>query len=139
MLTSMCLTFQISEGHLRYVFALLNSLNQLMYRQTAWNGITKCGNLSYAITYNLIRANQMTESFEYLSLVTRSCNVWHANFPAILSGIGRLFKFCQCVNSKYHFIINWCIPKKLCLSGDKHFRGKWVYCSMCSWDVNIYM
>ena len=57
----------------------------------------KCGNLRYDITYNVIFANQKTESFEYHWLsalamfdVTR--------FPAILSCIGRHLMFCRYVN-----------------------------------------
>ena len=57
----------------------------------------KCGNLHYAILYNLIWTNQRTESFEYHWL--RALPMFDiTRFSAILSGIGRLFIFCRYVN-----------------------------------------
>ena len=53
----------------------------------------KCGNLRYTMTYNVIWANQKTESFEYHWL--RALAMFDiTSFPAILSGIGHHFKFC---------------------------------------------
>ena len=54
----------------------------------------KCGNLRYIITYIAIWANQKTESFEYQWL--HALEIFDVmSFPAILSGIGRHFKFCR--------------------------------------------
>ena len=81
----------------------------------------KCGNLRYAITYN-VWANQKTESFEYHWL--------HAlamfdimSFPAIFSAIGLHFKFWR--------YVNWCYTLKTCklkkpinpARQDKNFLG----------------
>ena len=53
----------------------------------------KCGKLRYTMTYNVIWANQKTESFEYHWL--RALAMFDVtSFPAILSGIGQHFKFC---------------------------------------------
>jgi len=51
----------------------------------------------YTITYNIIWANQKTKSFEFHWLRALS-RFYITCFPAILSGIGRHFKFCQYVN-----------------------------------------
>ena len=60
----------------------------------------KHGNLRYAITYNVIWANQMTESFKYQWL--RALAMFDVmSFPAILSGIERHFKLCRYVNSRH--------------------------------------
>jgi len=57
----------------------------------------KRGFLCYVITYNIIWANQITESFEYHWLLALAMfDVM--SFPAILSSIGRYFKFCRYVN-----------------------------------------
>jgi len=70
---------------------------QLTYRQTS-NAWQKCGNLLYAITYNVIWANHKTESFEYHWLHTLAMfDV--TSFAAIMLGIGPHFKFCRYVNS----------------------------------------
>jgi len=60
----------------------------------------KHGNLRYAVTYNVIWANQKTESFEYHWLSTLAM-FDRTGFPAILSGIGRHFKFCRYINCKW--------------------------------------
>ena len=53
----------------------------------------KYGNLHNAITYNIILANQKTESVEYHWL--RALAIFDiTSFPAILLGIRRHFKFC---------------------------------------------
>ena len=51
----------------------------------------------YAITLNVILVNLNTEPFEYhqLSALAKSDGT---SFPAIVSGIGRHFKFCRYVN-----------------------------------------
>ena len=60
----------------------------------AWQ---KCRDLCYPITYNVIWANQMTESFEYPWLwALEMFDV--TSFPAILSGIRRHFKFYRYIN-----------------------------------------
>jgi len=60
----------------------------------AWQ---KCGNLHYAIIYNVIWANHKTEHFEYHWL--RALAMFHVtSFPAILWDIERQFKFCWYVN-----------------------------------------
>jgi len=57
----------------------------------------KCGNLHYAIMYNVIWANQKTESFEYHWLRTLAMfDV--TSFPTILSVIGCQFMLCRYVN-----------------------------------------
>ena len=59
----------------------------------------KRGNLHYAIRYSahVIWANQKTESFKYHWF--RALAMFDVtSFPAILSGIGRHFKFCRYVN-----------------------------------------
>jgi len=57
----------------------------------------KCGNLRYAITYNVIWANQRTESFERHWL--RALAMFDVTrFSTILSGVGRRFIFYQYVN-----------------------------------------
>jgi len=54
----------------------------------------KCENLCYAITYNIILANQKTESFEYHWLGALAM-FDITSFPDILSGIRRHFNnFC---------------------------------------------
>jgi len=56
------------------------------------------GNLRYAITYNVFWANRNTECFEYHWL--RVLAIFGVtSFPAILSGIGRHFKFWRYVNT----------------------------------------
>jgi len=60
----------------------------------AWQ---KCGNLHYAIIYNVIWANHKTEPFEYHWLCTLA--MFHVtSFPAILWDIERQFKLCWYVN-----------------------------------------
>jgi len=54
----------------------------------------KCGNLRYAITYNVIWANYKTESFEYHWLRALA-KFDMTSFPTILLSIGRHFKLCQ--------------------------------------------
>jgi len=57
----------------------------------------KHGNLRYAIT---------GKSFGPIrKLVTRTCNVDVTSFSAILSGIGRHFKFCRYVNCLMHTVL----------------------------------
>jgi len=57
----------------------------------------KRGNLHYTVTYNVILANQKTESFEYHWL--RTLEMFKVtSFPVILLAIGRHFKFCRRVN-----------------------------------------
>jgi len=80
--------------------------SQLTYRQTAWNDVWCPTKLRYAITYNVIWANQKNESFEYHWLHA------HARFnvksiPAILSGIGGHFKFCPYIN----WLHRWTVPQ----------------------------
>jgi len=58
----------------------------------------KGGNLRYAIAYNVIWANQKTESFEYHWLHELAM-FDITSFPAILTGIESHFKLCRYVNS----------------------------------------
>jgi len=53
---------------------------------------------SYAIMYNVIWANQKTESFEYHRLSSLA-RFDITSFPGILLGIGHHFKFCWYINS----------------------------------------
>ena len=64
---------------------------QLTYRQTAWNDVrcpTKCGKLRNAITYNVIWANQKSESFVYRCL---RALVWRNSLSRICRSIERHF------------------------------------------------
>jgi len=65
----------------------------------------KRGNLRYAITYNVIWANQKTESVEYHRL--RALAMFKImNFFANSLGIGRHFKFCRYVNYMTSFLFH---------------------------------
>jgi len=68
----------------------------------------KLGNLHYAITYIIIWANMKTESYEY-HRVPAHAMFDVISFPAVLSGIGRHFKFCGYVNSVTVFNCVYCI------------------------------
>jgi len=96
--------------------------SQLTYWQNAWIDVqcpTKTRNLCYALAYNIIWANQKTKSFDYHWLCALAMfNV--TSFPAILSDIGRNFKFCCLVNCliyscTWSIFIQWI---RVILSGD---------------------
>ena len=51
------------------------------------------------LRFNALRhLGQSEDRFFLVSLVTPTCNVGRNNFPTILSGIGRHFKFCRYIN-----------------------------------------
>jgi len=60
--------------------------------EMTYDGWQKCGNLCYAIMYNVNWANQKTETFEYY-WVCALAMFDVISFPSILSGIWRHFKF----------------------------------------------
>jgi len=53
----------------------------------------KCRNLRYAITYNVIWANQKTESFEYDWLLALANFVWHNEISRYFVGHWTSFQF----------------------------------------------
>jgi len=92
---------------LTYGFCILPHLvarlvNQLTYRQTCWNDV-QCPTKTQEFTlhhYVQCRLGQSEDWIFWVSLVMGTCNVWRNKLPAVLSGIGRHFKFCRYVNCK---------------------------------------
>jgi len=83
---------------------------QLTYWQTfcptIWNGIMSDKRLDFTLRHNAQRHLDQSEDWIVLeSLVTRTCNVWGNEFPAILTGIGRNFKICLNVNNHGVFLL----------------------------------
>jgi len=91
---------------LRYVTCQAPQLRYCRPLEMTSNTWQKCGNLRYAITYNVIWANLRTEFF-YHHWLCALAMFDITSFPAFLSGIESHFKFCRYRLIVLDYIIPW--------------------------------